>query len=391
MNTIKWFFFQYFQNLSWIISNLFTSIFIWQKTENLDYLYKYYLFLFAVIPLSGLLGAVISKRVTPKLCFIISFSVNALCLLIAGVFPDYFLREPIIFGVLNGTAIGLYAVPSNSSMQDLFAGNLSKISARLSAAHSLNSLIIPLFGSYWLYQTGGYSGVFILGALFLLLSVVFTFITHFPRNQKYFEFGSFRTYLPNIDVRKLCYLHFILGIKSGLEWAVFGVVILKLVGGQIGDWGLINFASAAAAIVAGLIYSKFIAGKTDALFLLLSSIIFTALGIILISKFNLINFIIYFLGTSVISTFMNSPLTRLTGDVFSLSLLGKGLSEEFYSFIEFPLALGRIIPILLLWYAGSNLEGDFTLISIFFVVSTIPLISTFIIQRMIAFKAEAIS
>lgn len=384
----RWFAVQFLQNWAWTIGNLFLSIFIWEKAGSLSFLYKYFLSLFIFIPISGFIGALISDRLSIKYSFISSFLLDIGILSLASLDPDLFLGKPIIFGALNGTAIGLYAIPSNVSMLSLFSKDISSAAARLGSLSGINALLIPLIGSFWVYITGSYKGIFLLGSIALVLAILILLNMNFPKAEKSWSWIRLGKFLKYRDFRMLCFFWFLSGLKHGLMWSVFGVVLLKLIGGEITGWGVMNFAAALLGIVSGIAYSKFIAGKQDASVLILSSLLYTTLGIMLIADFSLVSFTAFFLGTRLMQTFIGSAATLLESDVLRNSGESSSTSYEYYTFLEIPLAIGRFVPVFVLFILNSELEKNIILVSIFFVVSTVPLMSTYVLQQIGSFKRE---
>lgn len=390
MNLSFWFGMQYFQNLAWNISNLFLSVYIWQNTTDPNFLYLYFISLFIAIPLAGSLAAIVSSRWSHKPNFTFSFILNSLLLFLVAKNSEIFLDFPVLFGVINGISIGVYSVASNSTKQSMFRGGVSKTTAKLSSASSLNSLAVPLIGAFIISKLENYSVVFVLGAISLLISTILVVFVNFSASVgSQTEKSNFWKYS---DFWKLNLFSFVWGLKSGLEWSVFGIVILKLVGGEIVSWGVINFSAAVTGIAAGLIYSKYLAGKEDPLALIISSVGYTVLGIFLVSDYGLTNFVLYFLGSTVTSTFIGSSVTRLFSDVYSNISGGfEGIgTDKYYAILEYPLALGRVLPVAVLYMFQSDLNHNFVLVTIFFVVSTVPLVSTYIFQNMASFHKEVI-
>jgi hypothetical protein len=388
ININRWFTLQYFQNLAWTIGNLFLSVFIWQKSSGVDYLYRYYLTLFFMIPIFGFMGALLSKKAGQGVSFFIAFLSNLTLLVFAAVRPEYFLGSPYVFGAINASAVGFFSIPKNAGFQIMFSKNMSGMSAKLESLTKINSVLVPILGSLWVYFAGGYTGIFLLGTLAILISIFFTFITHFPKGSTNWNSRVLGDFIRNNDYRRLSFLWVLNGIKSGLEWSVFGIVVLKLVEGKITSWGVINFFAALVGVIAGIIYSKYIAGKNDPTALVLSCTLYAFLGVFVVSGFSLISFVLYFLGASLVSTFLSAALSRLFGDVFTQGGGDVNSTEEFYSFLEVPLALGRIIPVSILLFTNSKLDQGIILMGIFFVVSIIPLLTTYVLERMRSFRIE---
>ncbi len=155
----------------------------------------------------------------------------------------------------------------------------------------------------------------------------------------------------------------------------------NLTNGDISKWGYLNFTTAGVAIIAGLIYSKFISNKFDAPALYLFSILYTFFGLFILIEFNLFNFVLYFIGTSISGVIISSGVSKLWSDVFNTSGGDEYSSSEFFSFLELPVMVGRIIPFILLYVYNFDLDSKIVLGVLFLFISTLPLLSTYILQK----------
>ena len=105
------------------------------------------------------------------------------------------------------------------------------------------------------------------------------------------------------------------------------------------------------------------------------------LGIFLLVSFGLVNFVFYLFGTTITSSFIGSAVSKLWSDVFDESGGDSYNSSEFFSILEIPLMLGRVIPIFILFFNQIDLISKINFSMLFILISTIPLLSTYILQR----------
>ncbi len=75
MNSFLWILLQSMNSISSTIVSIFLSIFVWQETGDINFIYLYFLGLFVSIPFFGIIGAIISEKINFKLPFLISFLV----------------------------------------------------------------------------------------------------------------------------------------------------------------------------------------------------------------------------------------------------------------------------------------------------------------------------
>lgn len=381
MNNYLWIFLQSTNNLSNAVISIFLSIFVWQKTGSIDYLFLFFLALFLTIPVSGFIGSYITEKFNFKAPVLISFMSQILLLFFAVNYSNYLIDNPILFGLINGVSIGFYAVPRNAVFQLMNKDSISASNSLLSVIGGLISLSVPVVGSLWISRTGNYNGIFILAGISILLGFVVNFFIKYPKSNGMFDVLVYKQFAKNKDFIKVILLRFLDGIKGGIEWAFMGVITLGLIGGDLEKWGILNFFASLIGIGSGLFYMKVISKGYDKPALYLSSILYTFFGIFLLVSFGLVNFVFYLFGTTITSSFIGSAVSKLWSDVFDESGGGSYNSSEFFSILEIPLMLGRVIPIFILFFNQIDLSSKVNLGMLFILISTIPLLSTYVLQR----------
>lgn len=381
MNNYLWIFLQSTNNLSSAVISIFLSIFVWQKTGSIDYLFLFFLALFLTIPASGFVGSYITERFNFKIPVFISFISQILLLFFAVNYSSYLIDNPILFGLINGISIGFYAVPRNAVFQLMNRDSISASNSLLSVIGGLISLSVPVVGSVWISRTGNYNGIFILAGISILLGFMVNFFIKYPKSNGTFDVLVYKQFSKNKDFIKVIFLRFLDGIKGGIEWAFMGVITLGLIGGDLEKWGILNFCASLVGIASGLFYMKVISKGYDKPALYLSSILYTFFGIFLLVSFGLINFIFYLFGTAITSSFIGSAVSKLWSDVYDESGGDNYNSSEFFSILEIPLMLGRVLPISILFFNQIDLSSKMNLGMLFILISTIPLLSTYILQR----------
>lgn len=381
MNNYLWIFLQSTNNLSNAVISIFLSIFVWQKTGSIDYLFLFFLALFLTIPVSGFIGSYITEKFNFKVPVLISFMSQILLLFFAVNYSNYLIGNPVLFGLINGVSIGFYAVPRNAVFQLVNKDSISASNSLLSVIGGLISLSVPVVGSLWISRTGNYNGIFILAGISILLGFVVNFFIKYPKSNGMFDVLVYKQFAKNKDFIKVIFLRFLDGIKGGIEWAFMGVITLGLIGGDLEKWGILNFFASLVGIGSGLFYMKVISKGYDKPALYLSSILYTFFGIFLLVSFGLVNFVFYLFGTTITSSFIGSAVSKLWSDVFDESGGDSYNSSEFFSILEIPLMLGRVIPIFILFFNQIDLSSKINLGMLFILISTIPLLSTYILQR----------
>lgn len=388
MSNLFWLLFQLFNSLSSSITGLFLSVYIWQKTGNLQFIYIYFLSLFVVIPVFGLIGSLISKKYSFKIAFLMSSLSSILFMYFIIKYPEMLISSPLLFGILNGLSVAFYAIPRNSLFQILNKENISSGNSILNSLGSIISLVVPTLGSFSIYYFSSYNFLFLISITSLFIGLIFMLFIKLPDFKNQFDIRFLKTFNKNNDFKKLMSLYFLNGVKGGIEWPLMGIILLNLIGGNLQNWGYLNSLSAFIGIVMGFVYSKFFSNRNDKALLYLSSILYSVFGMFLIVNFDLLNFAIFLLGTTITSSLIGPSFSKLANDVFVEVSSDDSNSSEFYFFTEVPLMLGRILSLGSLYALNVNLESKMVLGIIFFALSFLPLLSTYVIQKTSVFKVN---
>ncbi len=217
MNHILWVLLQTMYSVASTIIGIFLSIYVWQKTGDINYIYIYFLSLFVFIPVFGLIGAMLSERINFKLPFLISFAAQIVFLYFVVNNSDFLISNPFMFGMLNSISIGFFAIPRNSLYQIMNKDNISGGNAILSVIYSLIGLTVPLLGSYWLAQTGNYKLIFGIAGVSIVLCALILLFLNLPKSNGKYEFNLIANFLKLGDYRKIVLLRFIDASKMELS------------------------------------------------------------------------------------------------------------------------------------------------------------------------------
>lgn len=388
MNSISWLLLLAFNSIGSTLVDVFLGLFIWQKTFGLEYIYQYFIVLFLTIPAFSIFAGILSKNVSIKFTLFISFLTKILQILIVIYTPNIFLSEPKFFGLFSAFTIAMFCIPRNSIFQKLDSDKISRQGSIVGVVDTIVSLVIPVIGTYWISKTSSYSPIFVLAAAMYFLSMILDMFIKFPNNKEKINFSILHKFLKDGDLTKLFAVYFLNGLKNGLEWALMGLIVFILLNGNVLNWGLLKFLVSLICVIAGLIYAKILAGKYDKYALYFSSILYTFFGLFILMDFNFYYFVLFFVGTSLTSVFMNSAIYRLNSDVYSTFKSLGDYTLEFNAFTEIPLMLGRVIPLLILYTTKSDLESNVVLSLILFIISVIPLFNTYIIEKIKKFNNQ---
>lgn len=383
-----WLIFQLFNSLSSTILGLFLSIYVWQKTGSLEFIYLYHLALFISIPFFGLLSGFLSNKYSFKYSFFVSIITQVLFLYLIISNPDLLIKNPVIFGLISSFSIAFYAISRNSLFQILNKENISGGNSILNSLGSIISLSVPLLGSWSVILTGGYNLLFWIALFSLVLSLFFNFILRIPEGGSKFDLSIIQKFSKTNDFNKLQLIYFLNGIKNGIEWPLMGVILLNLIGGDLNNWGFVNSLAATIGIMIGFVFSKYLSNRFEKPTLYLSSILYTVFGTFLFINFNLTNFLIFILGTTITSNVIGPSFSKLVNDVYQEITIDGNNTTEFYYISEIPLNIGRVLSLGILFFFNFDLNSKVVLGLMLFLISSIPFVSTYIIQKTKVFSVN---
>lgn len=388
LKEVKWIVFESFESIASTTTWLFISLFIWENERSLQVLLKYHIPLFIAIPLFGYIGAKLTKAISVKVSFLLSFLARGAILLIVSYQPELLLNNIMLFGVVYAVAVGLYAIPRSTAYYSVIdKENMSRIRAILLSIFTLIGLILPLFGAYLIGSQGNYQHLFTFALISLLLSAFMLVIIRIPKiPQRWDMLYVLKERSP--DHNNLLKVHFIFGIKSGIQWALFGVLVLNFLDNDIENWGRFSSLIGLVGVIAGLFYAKFIAKRIDILALLITGIAYAAFSILFVVNFNFMWFAIFLAVNSISEKFIGSSLGTVISEMIEEDDEARTHLPEHYALLEFPLAIGRLIPLVILLITNASLDNDPALKLIFVVIGLVPFILTGILRKsnLVSFK-----
>lgn len=377
VNIKKWIVMESVRNFANSISTFFVSIYIWQNNNNLQSVLLYHLALFAGIPVFGLIGIYVSKKIGSKLTLLVSNIFQCLTIFSVLRFSDLLFTKPYLFGFLISIAIGLYSVTRNAVFSKLMANfKLSEVTAKLKSISALIGLLIPLIGAIWIYVSRSYNGIFILALVFYLITTFITFKINFANEQR--SKGDFVQTLTQPDFLKLLKYFFLQGIKSGITWSVFGILILSFVNNNLPIWGTVNFSLGIIGITGGMIYSRYFAKNKNIFIFMLANLMVAASVVIFLGNYNLWSLIVFLVINELSDSFLISSSSPIISGIISES--GEANLYEKYWLTEIPLSVGRMLPISILFFSSANLDYTPVIGLVFMVLGFVPIISSGVLR-----------
>lgn len=381
-NEKKWIVAETFHLIADSVSSFFIGLFIWQANYEISQVLKYFLSLFVFIPVAGLVGAYLADKINAKLSFFISIVFRLISLISVVFYGDYFISNLVLFGFLMSLAIGFYSVPRNACVQLINkSDSILKLTVYLSSVTSFAGIIVPFAGSFWVEKTGSYSGIFLVSFFLLIFSGFIFSLINFPVSDGTFQILEVVKKMTKEDHFKMVKIYFYNGIRNGISWSIFGIMTLVLVGNDLVEWGSINSVISLVAVIAGFIYSKKIRGESKYPSLVITAYIYCFLSIIFIVNYSIYSLILLLLVHSIASVFINSSVSALISELLQKDNNLASRANEYYSLLEIPLALGRVLPLLILWISGVGIGNELVFKLVFLIIAFVPIVSSQLLEK----------
>jgi len=389
LNSKKWLSVELLYALANAVIINFVSLYIWQTKQDLSPILLYHIALFVGIPIAGLAASYLTEKNRLKYSFAISFLTKALVLFSIIRYPETFINHPLVFGFISALATGFFIMPRNTVFQLLTDDTeRGKQTAILNVGLSFIELAIPLLGAFWVFSTGSYNGIFTFAIFILVLSAFFLSRIRLTTGDNIWNIKMALNFHRNPDFFKLALIQYFSGIKNGISWALFDVLTFYLLQGNMSKWGITDSFLNLIGIVGGIVYTKYIAGKLDLPILMLTGLIYTGVNILFVSNFTFASLVTFMAFHYLAQVFLASSISPVVTGMLEEDSRAGELINEYNAILEFPLALGRITPLVVLFIANSSLDYDPVLKIIFLVMGVVPLIIVSILKKTHLFKLQ---
>lgn len=355
------------------ITNTFTNIFLWQETSSLLTIATYNLSIFITIPIVAILSCYLAQKINVKLVYnlaIFSYLIQCLTLII---FKTYIVNILVPFGIVSGLAIGFQSYAYNLITEEVTKEKREEFFGNHSALQNLLGLILPLLYSILVVKVTTYNSLFILALLlFILLGGTFYKFSVY-RQQSIFLFKEILK-IPgtNIDKIKIIWLKFLAGIQSGLTWSLTGIVLLSLLNNLI-RWSLFTTILTFISILGCYFYSHKISIGYSKYFFTAAALLFAFSCLVLAVEFSLYSLILFLIVNTFMGIVMSVNYDAIINDLIEEDTQIEKLKEEYHALLEIPLAVGRILPLLVILMLGINDSQNFLLRIVFLIIAPIPL------------------
>ena len=366
--------------LALTVSDIFLTFYIWDKSSSIRTISIYHLAMFITIPIFAILAGILSEKRSPVDGYSIGLLIRAFVFILVIFFPKFIMDNIWLFGSIYGASIGISAVSANIINSKIFENSLEKMMSFNVIIGSITNLMAPFFATI-IASTLGFNPLLAASLLFLLLA----WMSSRKIEKLVYGDGGFNLLNGSLLKRKtnnnlLFLVQFIEGIRSGFLWAYAGILAYIFVGG-IKSWGMYNLFFTGLTILFGLIFSKTLRLHTNKLFVVTTGLFYSLACLLLGVNFSLGYFLFYSLVMSFVSAVGWSSFLGTINQIMKEDSDFEKYRIEYYVAIELPLALGRIIPLLLILIFNVNKFSDFGIRFSWILVGIIPIISFSLLNR----------
>lgn len=368
-----------------VVSGVIIDLLLWEQTHQLTPILIFNLGIFISWLGTSFIAPVSIAVFSLKFTHTISLLLNVIFLGLLYHMPEL-THQPMLLGFAKGIQLGFYSPAESVITSKVGSGQLEYLASRLTAVSQVVEMVIPPLMAVFVFRTGSYNNLLIIGAIASAIAILFSSIATYPATDKHF---SLSVLLPtnntNPEKKLLVPVLFFDGIRQGMFYSLIGIIILFFTKDLV-LWGAFIFALEALALLLDWIYPKIFSEKDSLLTVGIASTIFLMSSVLFISHFNLVGAIILSIAYKILSVVYSINLETGVSRIIDLDVSGQDLSAEYAGFQDIFRSFGRIVPILILIWLNATLDNPFIIVGAIAVVGMVPFIMTNILSRSYALK-----
>lgn len=380
MNLVYWLTSFNLFGLALATSDIFLTFYIWDKSLNIRTITIYHLAMFITIPVFAVLSGIISEKKSPLGGYSIGLLIRTFVFAFVIIAPQFILANIWIFGVIYGASIGISAVSSNVINSKIFEESLENLMSLNTAIGSTINLLAPFLASL-LVSSLGYNPLLIIAIFFLGLAWLMA------RKIKQLNFGDGKFSLVKVlfpiqkSENNLLFLtQLVEGVRSGFLWAYGGIIAYLFVGG-LRSWGIYNLIFTGLTILLSFYFAKTLRLHLNKFFVVTTGLFYSLACLLLGVNSSLEYFLYYSFVLSFISAVGWSSFWGTINQIMKENPDFEKYRIEYYVAMEFPLALGRIIPLVIILISNTQQFSDFGIKLSWILIGIIPIISFSLLNK----------
>ncbi|HUO57849.1 MAG TPA: hypothetical protein VMV05_06695 [bacterium] len=366
--TLAWMFSLY--DFNYTLSGIFLTVFLFKKNHDLGIPVLFYLTQFTAIVPAFWLGGHLSKRFGNLLSYQLGFAFNAMVfaatLLLRENAPDH----PYWLGTLAGLGIGFYFLGEHSlTLEETSEKSRDYFLSLTTFFTSVFCILAPQISGWLIVSFGGNTpgagtanaetslwGYYLVFAIALSLYLVLFFKSFqfmAKPTGRGFYFWKVLTFRRNSDWDRFMGAQFFLGLRNGVFWFLPALLVYQVSNNEAVVGGYSTFANLLGVLTSyGLSLWAKAENRRQGLYI--SSLILGLSGVGLALQVAYSSLFFY-----VILAMVGGTWFQVVFGAFSFTLLEKAREArrhriEYLAVRELPLALGRILSLVVLYWGQSR-------------------------------------
>jgi YQGE family putative transporter len=360
--TLAWMFSLY--DFNYALSNIFMTVFLFKSTEDYRIPSYFYMTQFATIVPAFWIGGHLSKRFGNLLSYQLGFVFSALLFATTLVLRGDSPRHPCLLGVFAGLGIGFYFLGEHSLTLDVTTEKTRDYFLSLTTFFTSVLCILAPQISGWLirfFGAGkgslmGYYLVFAIALAIYLLLIYKSLEFKAEPTGKGFYFWRVLTFKNNENWNRLMGVQFLLGLRGGLFWFLGGLLVYEVSKNEAVVGGYGTFVNLLGLLTS---YALSIWAKAENRWngLWISSCLVSLASVGLFFKIGYLSLAVYAVLAATGSTWLQVVYGAFSFTVLEKAREAKARKIEYLAAREVPLALGRILGVLL-FLQGQSYFGN---------------------------------
>lgn len=356
-------------NIAQIIFGVFINFYLWEKTNDFSLVVYYNLGYFLSVPLISLLVGFMSEKLNIGLVY----KIGLILFIIFGIIIIFVKSiNPInafIIGAIFGGFGAFRFIPSNilffAIVRKEVANSFSALSSQI---WNVINIIFPFLISLIIGFSNDYRIVFVI-AIFVIIYAIYSVNQISVKTVSDGEYQLKKVL--RIDKNKDKWLLFLAKIFEG-GWSAINTVLISILSlvilGKIEWWGLMQIVLSVVTIIGLSYFSKNVDYYKSKYVILPIAVVYLCISVVFALNLNVLWYMVFSIAHTTLMTMFWCVLRSLNGSILNADNYISKLRVEYNVINEIPLAIGRVIPLLIMIVFSINFEAEMLYAVIFFVI-----------------------
>jgi len=377
------------------LCGVFISVYLWVNSFDFSVVCRYYLAVYTITPgiflLAGWYSQARDRLHVYRLGLVLHAIFYGLLLLLRERSPEY----ATLLGAFLGVAWGVFWAGANTLDFDVtLEGRREYYFGLLSSTSGLVSLLCPMIAGLIIRYVGdereGYLWIFALSAMLYLGGFTLSFLM--PSDNTRRPFRIWRALLPGRDQRDwrlIMLASMSLAGSFNIFMFLLGLLMYMQTGNELTVGGYASFQALASVIVAFFV-GRWVTPRTRRRYMFLGVAVLLVAGSLMAFKLTIVTLVLFGLLRSISMPMFGIPHSGLRMDIIAKSAENPAQRIEYISAWEVPLAIGRVIMMLVMLGLFNLLsESEIGLRITIFILCAIRIVTYQLVTRTSALNGDS--